>query len=194
MGTLVFDPFYACVPRFFGMTFDQLIREKHPTAWIDFELGAIDEATFLPRFFRDERPYDHLGLMETMRTNYAWLPGMERLVSDVAAALVPMHALSNYTPWYRMIEERTGLSRFVQWSFVSCDTGVRKPDPAAYLSAAESLHRAPSDCLFIDDRKHNCDAAVAVGMPAILFEDADRLRFELVGRGLLAGCRGDSGP
>jgi HAD superfamily hydrolase (TIGR01509 family) len=185
MGTLVFDPFYACVPPFFRMSFEQLIREKHPTAWIEFELGVIDEAAFLPRFFQDERPYDHRGLKEIMRTNYAWLPGMERLVSDVAAARVPMHALSNYTPWYRMIEERTGLSRFVQWSFVSCDRGVRKPDPAAYLSAAKSLQRLPSECLFVDDRKHNCDAALAVGMPAILFQDADQLRTELVCRGVL---------
>lgn len=187
MGTLVFDPFYACVPAFFDMSFEQLIREKHPTAWVDFELGTIDEATFLPRFFQDERPYDHLGLKETMRSNYAWLPGMEQLVSDIAATCVPMHALSNYTPWYRMIEERTGLSRFVQWSFVSCDTGVRKPDPSAYLSAASAVQLHPSECLFVDDRKHNCDAALAVGMPAILFENADQLRTEFVHRGVLAG-------
>ena len=96
-----------------------------------------------------------------------------------------MHALSNYTPWYRMVEERTGLSRYVPWSFVSCKTGVRKPDPEAYLGAARLLGVAPSECLFIDDRAVNCEAAEAVGMPSIVFSDAALLRKELVGRAVI---------
>lgn len=179
MGTLVFDPFYEKVPAFFGMTFEQLLREKHPTAWIEFELGEIDEAQFLPRFFRDERDYDHAGLKETLRASYRWLPGMKQVVGDLAHAGVVMHALSNYSPWYRMIEERTGLSRFVPWSFVSCDTGVRKPDAEAYVGAARALGLAPEACLFVDDRPRNCEAAVQVGMPTIPFCGAETLRAQL---------------
>lgn len=185
MGTLVYDPFYERVPAFFGMSFEQLLREKHPTAWIEFELGEIDEAEFLPRFFRDGRDYDHDGLKAAMREAYAWLPGMEQLASDLARAGARMHALSNYTPWYRMIEERTELSRFVQWSFVSCETGVRKPDPRAYLGAARSLGLDPDDCLFVDDRTRNCEAAIEVGMGAVEFRDAGSLRADLEARGIL---------
>lgn len=184
MGTLVFDPFYERVPAFFGMSFEQLLREKHPTAWIEFELGHIDEATFLPRFFRDGRSYDQEGLKAAMGGSYAWLPGMEALVGELASG-AELHALSNYTPWYRMIEQRTSLSRFVQWSFVSCDTGLRKPDHAAYLNAAKSLGRAPAACLFVDDRQRNCDAAIEIGMPSIVFESAEQLQRELIARGLL---------
>jgi FMN hydrolase / 5-amino-6-(5-phospho-D-ribitylamino)uracil phosphatase len=185
MGTLVFDPFYERVPAFFEMTFEQLLRQKHPTAWIEFELGQIDEATFLPRFFRDGRSYDHEGLKATMRGNYAWLPGMEDLVAELAGGGCELHAFSNYTPWYQMIEQRTTLSRFVHWSFVSCDTGLRKPDHTAYTNAAGSLGVAPEACLFVDDRPRNCDAAIEVGMPSIVFESAEQLRRELIARGVL---------
>jgi len=186
MGTLVFDPFYEVVPSFFGMSFDQLLREKHPTAWIEFELGKIDESAFLPRFFEDERPYDHEGLKRAMREHYAWLPGMEALVADLARAGVEMHALSNYTPWYWMIEERTKLSRYVRWSFVSCDMGVRKPDDEAYLQPILELGVAAGDCLFVDDRPRNCEAARRVGMPSVQFENADQLARELRERSILA--------
>jgi len=43
MDTLVRDPFYQDVPAFFGMPFKELIDVKHPTAWIEFEKGLIDE-------------------------------------------------------------------------------------------------------------------------------------------------------
>jgi HAD superfamily hydrolase (TIGR01509 family) len=84
-----------------------------------------------------------------------------------------------------MIEERTGLARYVPWSFVSCKTGVRKPDPEAYLGAARLLGVAPAECLFIDDRAVNCKSAEAVGMPSVLFSDAASLRRELACRGVL---------
>ena len=97
-----------------------------------------------------------------------------------------MHALSNYPCWYRLIEERLQLSRYVAWSFVSCETGVRKPAPEAYLHASRTLNVAPERCLFVDDRERNCDAARAVGMDAIVFRSAEQLRQELARRELLS--------
>jgi HAD superfamily hydrolase (TIGR01509 family) len=193
MGTLVYDPFFAIVPAYFGMTLDTLLREKHPTAWIEFELGRVDEATFLPQFFRDQRAYDHAGLKEAMRKGYAWLDGIEPLLAELRTAGVPMHALSNYATWYRMIEQRLGLGRYVAWSFVSCETGFRKPDPQAYLHAATVLGVDVAQCLFVDDRESNCAGARAVGMGAIRFEGVDALRRSLVERGIMAmGGRGAS--
>ena len=46
MDTLVREPFFTDVPAFFGMTLDELFAEKHPTSWIDFEHGRIDEARY----------------------------------------------------------------------------------------------------------------------------------------------------
>lgn len=185
MGTIVHDPFFAEVPAFLGLTFDELIAVKHPTAWIEFELGRIDESSFLPTFFRDGRGYDQQGLKRTMRDAYAYLDGMEQLLGELVAAGLRMHALSNYTDWYTLIEERLALSRYVPWTFVSCRTGLRKPEPAAYEHAAHALRVRPGDCVFVDDRGANCAAARGVGMHAIQFRDANQLRAELVAAGVL---------
>ena len=185
MGTLVHDPFFVEVPAFFGLTLEEMLAVKHPTAWIEFELGRIDESTFLPMFFRDGRSYDHQGLKRVMHDAYAMLDGVPALLSELGGAGVPMHVLSNYTVWYTLIEDRVTLSRWVPWTFVSCRTGLRKPDPAAYTHAAQQLSATPQDCVFVDDRGANCAAARAVGMHTIKFRDAGQLRTELAACGII---------
>lgn len=186
MGTLVYDPFYREVPRFFELSLDELIAAKTPHAWGEFERGHIDEAELARTFFRDGRPLDVEGLKRCMRDAFRYLDGIEPLLADLRAAGCELHALSNYAPWYALIEERLQLSRYLEWSFVSCDLGLRKPEPEIYLTAARRLERSPQELLFVDDREENCSAARALGLDALLFEDAAALRGALVARGLLA--------
>lgn len=169
MGTLVTDPFFREIPAFFGMSLPELIEAKHPSTWLRFERGEIDEGQMVAEFFADGRPVDGEGLRAAAVRGYAYLDGIEPLLTDLRAAGVPMHALSNYGPWYALIDAKLNLSRFLSWSFVSCKTGVRKPDPRAYLGAAEALGVPASACVFVDDRPSNCAAARAVGMRTVCF-------------------------
>jgi FMN phosphatase YigB (HAD superfamily) len=185
MGTLVHDPFYVEVPAFFGMSLKELVEVVHPTSWIEFEHGRIDEATYLTRFFADGRRVDGSGLKACMSAAFRWLEGIEALLLELAESGVESYALSNYSPWYALIEERLALSRYLSWRFVSCDTGLRKPDPKTFTSAAEALALAPSACLFVDDRRPNVRAAEQVGMRAVHFVGAAELRAALVAHRLL---------
>jgi HAD superfamily hydrolase (TIGR01509 family) len=185
MDTLVHDPFYAEVLDFFSMTRDELFAIKDKQAWVRFECGETDEATLAAEYFTDRRPLDLDGLKATMRDAYRWIDGTQALLADLRSAGHEIHALSNYPTWWEMIEERLGLSAYLEWSFVSCQTGVRKPDPRAYLGPAQRLGVHPEDCIFIDDRAKNCRAAEAVGMPSILFESGPQLRTALNERGLV---------
>jgi HAD superfamily hydrolase (TIGR01509 family) len=185
MGTLVYDPFHEDMPAFFGMTLRQLLAEKHPDAWVRFEHGELTETELLTSFFADGRAFDHQAFVAMLRRTYRWLDGVEPLLAELSRRRVPMHALSNYPCWYRLIEETLGVSRYVAWSFVSCETGVRKPHLEAYRLASRTLGVAPERCLFVDDRADNCEAARAVGMDAIVFTDAASLRDALVARGVL---------
>ncbi len=185
MGTLVYEPFYVEVPTFFGMGLEELLEAKHPNAWAEFETGHIDEATLFTTFFKDGRKFDHEKLKFCMTNAYRWLDGMKELLTKLREARFSIHALSNYPEWYRLIEERLGLSRYIEWSFVSCHTGVRKPDPEAFMVAVRALGVDPGDCIFVDDQEGNCRASHGVGMDAILFRNAERLRAEFVARDLL---------
>jgi HAD superfamily hydrolase (TIGR01509 family) len=185
MGTLVHDPFLREMPAFLGMSLEELLAVKHPNAWVRFERGELSESELFACFFADARPIDGDAFVAMMRESYRYIDGIEALLADLVKERIPMHALSNYPCWYRMIEERLALSRFVEWSFVSCETKIRKPDPEAYLHAAQKLRTAPERCLFVDDRQANCAVARKVGMDTIRFEDAAQLRADLKKRRLL---------
>jgi putative hydrolase of the HAD superfamily len=53
----------------------------------------------------------------------------------------------------------------------SHEVGIKKPDPAIYELCLERLDLRPQEAVFVDDYAPNCDAARALGMAAVLFED-----------------------
>ncbi|HTA46981.1 MAG TPA: HAD-IA family hydrolase [Bryobacteraceae bacterium] len=185
LGTLVQNPFYREIPAFFGLTLSELRSSSNPASWIEFECGEIPEAEYLRRMFADERKFDSGVFLAEVRRGYRWIDGMELVLAELKEQGAEMHTLSNYPVWYRDIEGRLGLSRYIPWTFVSCLSGLRKPWPETFRSAAATVGREPADCLLIDDMQENCEGARFAGMPAIWFRGAADLRGELLSRGLL---------
>ena len=182
MGTVVREPFVEDMPRFFGMTLDELIEAKHPDLWVRFERGEVDGDEFLRGFFADGRDYDREGFVRCIRAAYRFLPGMESLLRSIR---VPTYALSNYPRWSEWIDDSLSLHRYLDWRFVSWKTGVRKPDPEAYLGPIRELGESADHFVFVDVREVNVVAAREVGMHAIRFENAVQLGAQLDALGLL---------
>ena len=185
MDTLVYNPFNVEVPAFFGLSRAALLDQKDPSVWDQFELGQIDEAEYFRRYFHDGRVFDERAFRLTMEKAYRWIDGAERLLEQLSRLGIEIHALSNYPTWYRTIESKLRLSRFLNWTFVSCLTGVRKPAEAAFRGPALRLDRPLDSFLLIDDSAANCEAAMAVGMPAIRFVGTENLLSQLENRGLV---------
>jgi putative hydrolase of the HAD superfamily len=56
----------------------------------------------------------------------------------------------------------------------SAFVGLRKPDHAIFELTLERLGGvAPERCVFVDDLDVNCEAARALGMAAVRFENAE---------------------
>lgn len=75
------------------------------------------------------------------------------------------------------------LERFdvLVWSY---QLRIAKPDPAIYLHALKKLGARPEETLFLDDKRVNVDAALALGMKSIEFSTIKRLRSDLIAAGL----------
>jgi HAD superfamily hydrolase (TIGR01509 family) len=186
MDTLVYDPFNREIPEFFGLSPAALLAENDTGAWVEFELGWIDEAEYFRRYFRSGRTFDAQAFRAVVRNAYRWVEGAEGLLAELRELNIELHALSNYPPWYQTIEAQLRLSRYLQWTFVSCQTGVRKPAAEAFVGAARALNRTIESLLFVDDRAENCEAARAIGMPAIHFQGIAGLRRDLQRLGYLS--------
>ncbi|KAJ9141341.1 hypothetical protein P3X46_031883 [Hevea brasiliensis] len=179
MDTIVRDPFYHDVPPFFGMSFEELIESKHPTAWIEFEKGMIDEMQLSKKFFKDGRSFDLEGLKNCMRRGYSYIDGVAELLYDLKQNNYEMHAFTNYPIWYKMIEEKLNISTYLSWTFCSCIYGKRKPDLDFYLEVLRHLNVDPTSCIFVDDRLTNVKAATEVGIVGLHFKSANMLREDL---------------
>ncbi|MCO4762855.1 MAG: HAD-IA family hydrolase [Myxococcales bacterium] len=185
MDTVVVDPFFDDdLGAHFGLDRQTLFSRMTPDIWPAFERNELTAEVYYSRFFKDGSGVDGPALEAWMTERYRWVDGMKDLLSELKSLNIGVFALSNYPVWWQHIEDRLGLGRYLEWRFVSCMTGVRKPDPAAYLGPASSLSLPPGACLFIDDRLSNCDAAQAVGMPAHHFQTTAQLRADLRRLGL----------
>jgi 2-haloacid dehalogenase len=112
--------------------------------------------------------------------------GTVSLLADLDASGVSLFALTNWPaelfPYAR--ERFEFLQRFDD-VVVSGEIGMAKPDPAVFDVLRQRVGRPLEECVFIDDRQDNVDAAAAAGMDAVLFISATRLRADLEARGLL---------
>lgn len=185
MDTLVVDPFFAGIEGFFGCDRASLLRGLAPGVWPRFETGELSAAQFYGAMFRDERTVDGDALEAYLRGRYRMIDGVLPLVQALAGREIPLAALSNYPIWWRMVAETTPLGELLDWSHVSCETGVRKPDAQAYLGACTRLGAAPQEALLVDDREENCEAARSLGLHAHRFVDAAGLAEALQAHGLL---------
>lgn len=114
------------------------------------------------------------------------MPGMPELIADLAAAQVPLFAITNYgaefwATWRPTIALFDHFTDFV----ISGEEGVMKPAPEIYALALARFGLAPGDGAFIDDRADNVMAADAAGLVGHVFVDAADTRGWLTARGLL---------
>lgn len=81
-----------------------------------------------------------------------------------------VYLLSNYPlNMYKLHWPAFTFYSMVDGYVVSAVEKLKKPDMAIYKLLCERYQLRPEECLFIDDRKVNVDAAKALGMQTVLF-------------------------
>eukprot|EP00186_Timspurckia_oligopyrenoides_P000724 CAMPEP_0182442106 /NCGR_PEP_ID=MMETSP1172-20130603/1071_1 /TAXON_ID=708627 /ORGANISM="Timspurckia oligopyrenoides, Strain CCMP3278" /LENGTH=218 /DNA_ID=CAMNT_0024636809 /DNA_START=152 /DNA_END=808 /DNA_ORIENTATION=+ len=183
MDTVVRDPFFIDMHSHFGFeTFEEFLHAKHPKTWVEFELGHISEDDVAKLFFKDPnaKPIDILALKNYLVSSYQFIDEMDSLLHELHNKSIQMHAFSNYTQWYTLIEQKLHLSDVLPWTFVSCNTGLRKPSVDSFEHCCKTLNVDAAQLILIDDRESNCSAAKNAGfLDAIQFKDPTLLRFQL---------------
>jgi putative hydrolase of the HAD superfamily len=113
-------------------------------------------------------------------------PEMHRLLLELKPYF-RLAVLSNTSrkDFARYLEEYRGLKNVFEEVISSAQVGIAKPDPAIYQITIERLRVKPEQVLFIDDLERNTCVAEALGIPAIIFSDPQKLRDDLFKRGIL---------
>lgn len=114
------------------------------------------------------------------------IDGTVEILAELRERGVPTYALSNWSAETFPTAQRK--FEFLQWFqgiLLSGKVGLIKPDPRIFQLFCETFNVEPGQIVYIDDLPHNVAAANAYGMHAILFNDPESLRDELVTLGLL---------
>jgi 2-haloacid dehalogenase len=112
--------------------------------------------------------------------------GTVALLEGLHARRVRLVAATNWgaESWLRIKAQYPFLDLF-EGALVSGEVGLAKPDPAFFALLVESFDLVPAATLYVEDNAVNLRAAAESGFVAHLFESAEKLAEELVGRGLL---------
>ncbi len=152
----------------------------HPL-WDEFDLGAretddiiADMKATVPEY-RDEVNafFERItDIVETYPYSRIWIQGLKQRGYRV-------YLLSNYPRrTFRIHEhEKFDFVDLIDGKVVSGFECLSKPDPEIYRLLLERYQIKAEECVFLDDRQVNIDAAVRLGMQGILFtgyEDASR--------------------
>jgi putative hydrolase of the HAD superfamily len=128
------------------------------------------EEMFAARLTRtDGRPVPAEGLLGRMFAATETVPAMYDLLRKARAAGVRTCLLSNSwgSEWY----DRTDFPELFDGVVISCEVGMRKPEPEIFRHAAELIGLPPAACVFVDDVEANISAAEACGMTGVHHSD-----------------------
>lgn len=107
------------------------------------------------------------------------------ILRELKAAGVRVLALTNWSAeTFPIAERRFDFLAWFDGIVVSGREGLMKPEPEIFRLLVERHRLEPSRTVFIDDHPRNVDVALAVGLRALRFVEARRLRTELIGLGL----------
>ena len=166
--------------------FDEVQRAVyHEELLLPFELGRITAAAYYEGLrAKLSLPWTYEQFVRiwndifTENRDVTWI--LERLRKRHA-----LTALSNTNQLHYEHLKATipSLGVFGDW-VVSCEVGLRKPDPKIYFLALERAKVFPRQAVYIDDRPELVDAARSLGINGIRFESSRQLEHDLQAIGL----------
>lgn len=97
------------------------------------------------------------------------IPGAEDFVKKCKSAGYRMYVLSNACQLFYEYFPRRFDAKLFDGIMVSSTVRLIKPDPRIYELLCSTYDLKPEECVFIDDRADNVEAAQGVGMRGIVF-------------------------
>jgi len=179
-----------------GEPFDKIYWDKRT----DYDRGAIDGPAYWWRIAatagKEFTPAQVDSLIAAdiaiwMRANLVMMEWVRALKSRglkvVILSNMPIEIsrhMRQSAPWFREFD----------YVCFSAEVQLAKPDAAIFHACLKAVRSRPQECLFIDDRMENVEAARALGMQALIFESVQRLASEVrpfnlpPPVGVLTGC------
>jgi putative hydrolase of the HAD superfamily len=155
----------------------------HHADWLELDRGTLSESDLLVRVAeRAERPVPELArLFEAVRESLQPKLDTVALLASLAVRRVPLYCLTNMPPGvYAWLRERFEFWELFAGIVASGEINLVKPQPEIFEYLLNRYGLVAADTVFIDDHAANIDAARALGLHAILFQNAQQCEAALL--------------
>lgn len=152
--------------------------------WSELDLGAMDEADVLEKLREQNKDYlEELDLiwanMDKVIEPYpyavSWIEGLKEKGYNV-------YLLSNYPKELFAMHEQKGLFPFIEKTdgkVVSGFVKMVKPNADIYEHLMSKYGLNAEECVFLDDRAENIEAAIKLGMKGIVVKSYEQASADL---------------
>lgn len=151
-----------------------------------FDKGKLSESDLITIFL--EKTKLDLSLDEFIllfKEGVESIDGVGEILSSLKSKGYKLASVINEgSSWANYSLEASGFKKFFDINIISGDIGLIKPDVDFYKKTIDLIDAKPEECIFIDDKKRNCDAASDFGMYSIVFENSVQLKNELLSLGV----------
>jgi putative hydrolase of the HAD superfamily len=162
-------------------------EEKHQQYVEDFECGRISLKEYLDKvIFTQPRQFtveEYTNFMETQsQPHLENIELVRKLAKENKYELATINNESLALNEYRI--KSCELHEFIPHFFSSCYMGVMKPDCNIFQRVLWITHRKGQQCLFVDDRLENIEAARSCGLRAAIVKHPSELADVLQAAGI----------
>ncbi len=164
------DDFVPYIQR----TFPNLKPEEIYTPWFKADVGELtslevwESLGFKGDLVKIEKEY-----LDTIEINDGLLDFASSISKHYKMAIIS----NDSSRWSKYLREKFDINKYFDVISISGDLKIQKPDEGIFQLTIEQLGCKPEDCLYVDDREGNLEAARKVGMNTVLFNSRN-IQFE----------------
>ena len=146
-------------------TFPNLSVEEIHTSWFKADIGEITSLDVWKAIgFKGDLEKIEKEYLDTIELSDGFIDFVEKAKNKYKLAIIS----NDSSRWSKYLREKFNLNKYFDVISISGDLKIQKPDERIFLFTIEKLGVNAEDCIYIDDREGNLEAAKKVGMNPIL--------------------------
>lgn len=146
-------------------TFPDLSIEEIHTPWFKADIGELTSLEVWEAIgFKGDLEKIEKEYLDTIELSDGFINFIEKAKNKYKLAIIS----NDSSRWSKYLRNKFDLNKYFDVISISGDLKIQKPDVRIFLLTTEKLGLNAEDCIYIDDREGNLEAAKKLGMKPVL--------------------------
>ena len=153
-------------------TFPDLSVEEICTPWFKADIGELTSLEVWETIgFQGDLEKIEEDYLNTIELSDGFIDFVEKVKNKYKLAIIS----NDSSRWSKYLREKFDINKYFDVISISGDLKIQKPDERIFLLTMENLGVKAEDCIYVDDRSGNLNAAKKVGMTPVLLNSRNEV-------------------